>query len=190
MMRLYLILGLVVGLIAACGNVESLQDQFTVSGEALFIRRGESQAMVITLARAKGVDDVAITVDGLPAGVTADALVIPGMSSTGMLALHAAATATEGVAMLVVHGTVQHIVADGNVRLLVGGAPGSVDESFAMNGRFVTTLTGMGLVGRGIVASGDSIIATGANTTSPQTVTVKLRADGTPDPAFGTNGLV
>src|SRR5438045_8628112 len=124
--------------LAAGGSVEKVTDEYGVQTEtnALFIRRGEMQMFGVSVLRQKGDSDVDIVATNLPAGVTADPLTISGDITSGMLVLHADDTATEGVAMVQVNGQIGDLSeASQPLRLLVGGAPGSLDESFATGGK-------------------------------------------------------
>jgi uncharacterized delta-60 repeat protein len=173
-----------------CGEVQKIPDDFAVTTDptSVFVRRNQAQSVMVNVTRNSGTAPIDVTVDGLPNGVTADPLSIT--DTGGMLTLHAGPSADEGIAMLTVHGTVGDVVEDGMLRLLVGDAPGTLDLSFGGNGKFVTTLPGTALVGRGLSLAFGGVLVTGVNTGMSQTVSAKIREDGTLDPAFGSNGIV
>jgi uncharacterized delta-60 repeat protein len=176
--------------LAACGAVQATPDDFSVALDQtnVFIRRGETKMVTVTVTRTAGASELAVTVDGLPAGVTADPLSIAG-TDPGTLALHAADTAAEGDVMLTVHASAGDVSRDAPaLRLLVGGASGSLDESFGGNGKFIANVPGMVVVGRALVLSGGGVVVTGS--TTQQQVTVKLTSGGTLDASFGGGGLI
>jgi uncharacterized delta-60 repeat protein len=177
-------------LVVGCGEVKKIPDQFTVAVDpaSVFVRRNQAQTVMVNVTRSMGTSPIDVTVDGLPNGVSADALTIT--DSGGMLTLHAGPSADEGAVMLTVHGAVGDTVEDGMLRLLVGDAPGTLDLSFGGNGKFVTGLGSTALVGRGLSLAFGGVLVTGVNLGMSQTVSAKIRDDGTLDPAFGSNGIV
>jgi len=194
-MRAYLVLAAV----AACGKIpapagDASSGSYTVALDkpGLFVRRAGMQTATVTVTRASGfTGDVMVGVASLPTGVTADPLMIANPGTTGTLTLHATATATEGVAMVSVHGDSGTASVAAALRLLVGGAPGTLDESFATGGKFVTALGANALVGRGLVVVSDGgIVAVGVNLGMSQTVLVKVTSAGVLDASFGANGIV
>ena len=170
----------------ACGKVESGGDvTFTLQPPSVFFRRGETAMVQVTAADAAST--VAVTADGLPPGVTADPLALDG-PAPGMLALHANATATEGLASVTLTADVGGSAA---LRLLVGGPPGTLDESFAGSGKLVPQLGTLSLASRGMVFTDAGAVATGfVQANPPQAITLRVKEDGTLDPAFGDNGFV
>jgi uncharacterized delta-60 repeat protein len=162
---------------------------FTLGSPTAFVRRGSSQTTAVNVNRGGGSGPVTVTVSGpVPTGVTADPLTIPAGSSTGSLVLHASATAAEGATTIAVNVSETGGFASGPLRVLVGDAPGTLDTSFAGTGTFVPTVTGMVLIGRALILDNDGVIVTGSTTS--EAVTVRVRGDGTLDPAFGSGGVV
>lgn len=173
-------------LLAACGKVESGGDvTLTLSPASVFFRRGETAMVQVTAADA--VNAVTVTAGGLPPGVTADPLELDG-PTPGMLALHANATATEGLASVTLTADVGGSAA---LRVLVGGPPGTLDESFADGGKLVPQLGGQSLASRGMVFTDAGAVITGFVLSSPpQAITLRVKEDGTLDPGFGSGGFV
>ena len=171
-------------MVLGCGSVEQGEVTLAVEPASVFFRRGETAMVQVTAADAKKA--VAITATGLPPGVTADALELDG-AAPGTLVLHADATATQGAANITVEADVGGTA---GFRVLVGGPPGTLDESFGDGGKIVTTLPGVALVGRGLSLDGSNVIVTGVNTGQGQSVTMKFDERGQPDASFGTNGIV
>jgi uncharacterized delta-60 repeat protein len=173
-------------LLIACGKVESGGDvTLTLQPPSVFFRRGETAMVQVTATDA--VNAVNVTADGLPPGVTADALALDG-PAPGMLALHADATATEGIASVTLTADVGGTAA---LRLLVGGPPGTLDESFASGGKLVPQLSTLSLASRGMVFTDAGAVVTGfVQASPPQAITLRVKEDGTLDPAFGSGGFV
>ena len=180
-------LALLAFVVGCSGPAEKKSEEYTVAVDppTIFMRRGETQMVSVQITRTSGMSPIDVTVDGLPNGVTADPLTIT--DTSGMLVLHASASANEGAAMLTVHGTVSTIVSDATMHLLVGDAPGTLDLSFAGTGKFVANVPGMVVVGRALVLQ-NGIVVTGS--TGTQQITFKLTDNGMLDPSFGSNGLV
>ena len=173
-------------LLAACGKVESGGDvTLTLEPPSVFFRRGETAMVQVTAADA--VNTIAVTAAGLPPGVTADPLALDG-PAPGMLALHADATATEGLASVTLTADVGGST---DLRVLVGGPPGTLDESFADGGKLVPQLSALSLASRGMVFTDAGAVVTGfVQSSPPQAITLRVREDGTLDPGFGDAGFV
>lgn len=196
-MRCLSILSLTFAL-ASCGEVLApppATGSFTLEVDpgGLFVRQGETHAVEVRLARTELDAAVDVVVAGLPTGVTAMPLTIAETETTGMLTLVAAGDATQGDADLEISGTAGEVSAEAPaaLRLLVGGAPGTLDLSFGDAGRFTPPLNNMALASRGLARAGNATIATGFVATSPfQAITVKVTDEGALDPTFGNNGFV
>jgi hypothetical protein len=77
-----------------------------LQADRVFVQRGESAAVPVTLRRREGFDgEVTVIVENLPDGVTAEPLVIPPTASSGNLRISAALAAAYGVAPLAVSGS-------------------------------------------------------------------------------------
>jgi len=181
-MRVWLVCGL---LLVACGSVEQGEVTLAVQPASVFFRRGETAMVQVTATDATGA--VAVSASGLPPGVTADPLDLDG-ATPGMLVLHADATATQGLANVMLAADVGGSAA---LRMLVGGPPGTLDESFAEGGKLLPVLNNQPLSSRGMVFTDHGAVITGFVVSNPpQAITLRVLEDGTPDPAFGSNGFV
>src|SRR5688572_12183006 len=96
------------------------------------LRQAESIDLEVTIDRRGVAGDIEVTAGGLPDGVSGAPLTIADGEVAGTLTLEAAADAAQGEAAVTVTGeTAAGAAGDGDLRLLVGGAPGSYDLSFA-----------------------------------------------------------
>ncbi len=198
--------GLACSMLSACGAVSQEDIDASVSPDGapgatfslslaparLLLRQGGSGAVDVTPAR-PGTTPPAVTISptGLPAGVTAAPLVIDGTSSTGKLVLSASSSAVQAGPLAVeITGSAGATSEHAPLELLVGGAAGTLDLSFASAGKFKTQVGSGSTVGRGVFVQPDGkIVATGATGTG-QALTVRLGATGVPDPTFGESGVV
>lgn len=161
----------------------------SVDPGSLMLRRGASADVEVTADRTGGFDgDIVISVDGLPDGVTAEALTIAGAETTGTLTLDAEGGATEGEAALTVSG--ESGAGGSDLQLLVAGAPGDLDLTFGDQGQLATQLGIDGMIaGRGVTLQDDGKIV-GTGSSGAQAITYRLLADGTVDDTFGGGGGV
>ena len=96
------------------------------NGASLALAAAGTGTLNVTIARSGGFDgSVAVTVEGLPTGVTASALTIGGGLLTGSITITAAANAAVGTATLTVRGTGIGVSAQtATVQLTITAAPG------------------------------------------------------------------
>jgi len=136
----------------------------------LTIKRGEGQA-----------DDVVVTVNGLPPGVTAEPLTIKGSEDSGDLVVKVAASTTQGPFTATVEGaTARNVKASTGLDLFVRGRPGTIDTTFASNG--VLTVPPSRGTELGIDAQGRLYIGTQASLQ-------RFSADGVADTSFAAGAL-
>ncbi len=181
----------------ACGSVKheggadgSAGDfQLSAAPASALLRQGESVDLEVTAERGAFTGDIDVTASGLPSGVTAAPLTIPDGASTGTLTLAAAGDAVQGETSVSLAAEAPGGTGAGSVRLLVGGAPGSYDQSFADGGKMVASF-GIALVAqRGLALQPDGKII-GTGTTGDQAITYRLNQDGSLDDGFGDGGVV
>lgn len=180
---------------AACGKVENPPaGTFTVAVEPgrVFVRQGEVQPVDVTVTRDDNFDAaVDITVDNLPTGVTAMPLTIGAAETTGRVMLAASGTAIQGIANVAITGSGEDTTADAPLRLLVGGAPGTLDTSFATDGTFTPALNNMALASRGLAFTDQGLVVTGFVVSNPpQAMTVRVLENGSLDDTYGSGGFV
>jgi uncharacterized delta-60 repeat protein len=137
---------------------------------------------------------VAVSVGGLPTGVTVDPLTLPAGASSGTLTLHATASSTLGGASIAISGASGNLSHAVSLTLVVEDPSGSVDTTFGTNGRVVLPLgtASNDLGSRGLAVQSDgSAVVCGNVTTTPGTVALavaRLTAAGASDPTFGVAG--
>ena len=161
-----------------------------LSSDKLLVREGEAESVTVTVMRDPGFTaSVTLAVTGLPGGVASDPVTVAGSDATGTVSFQAEIGAVQGSAKVSIDasgGDAETQQAD--LALLVGGAPGTPDRSFAGDGSFNYTVDGQTYIGRGIAIQDDGLIlATGS--TATQAVTIRLLPDGQFDSSFGTNGV-
>ncbi len=142
-------------------------------------------ALVVTPAAA---GDLAVTVSGLPAGVTASALVIPAGMTGGTLTLSSAANAAAGAlaATITATGGGQHQ----SVTLAVstGVTSGRLDTGYGDGGVMRLALTASPTQVVPMADGGVLVVAASAGSTYPGLV-VRLTSAGARDALFGQNGV-
>ena len=173
-----------------CGKLQ--ETPFTIAvDEYLLVRQGGAVELPVTITREAGFDDaIELRAEGLPEGVSVNTL-LADAESKPTLDVSAAATAAQGETPITILATATGNGASisANLRLLVGGEPGTLDPSFADGGLFAFQLQDGRTIGRDLVIQPDEkIVVTGA--TSTQAITVRLLSDGSFDPEFGNNGVV
>ncbi len=182
---------------SACGEVLDTPPgtfSLTLDQTNAFLRRGESTDLQVTVARNDLPDPIKITADNLPDGVTASDLEIGEDQTTGTLTLTTVSAAAHGFASFTIKGAViddAGITSDVGFDLLVGGAPGDLDQSFATDGTFTPALGGLAMACRGVAITDQGIVVTGFVVSNPvQAITARVLDNGTLDPAYGSGGFV
>lgn len=166
----------------------------TIDPTNAFLRQGESTDIQVSLGRDELTAPIEISVANLPSGVSAGLLEIGEGEVTGTLTLTAASTAAHGFASFTVKGAVvddASNTSESGFDLLVGGAPGDLDQSFATDGTFTPSLVGLAMACRGVAMTDQGIVVTGFVVSNPvQAITARVLDDGTLDPAYGAGGFV
>jgi uncharacterized delta-60 repeat protein len=162
-----------------------------------------SSAASITLVQGGAADvDVIVTrsgfdgpitasVTGLPPGVIPSPLVIQAGATTAKLTLSALATAAQGKSPI----TLAASSADGAIHrertatLLVRGAAGAADTTFATAGKLITSVGTNGIAVKSTVVQADGKILVGGQSDN-DFLALRLGEAGALDPTYGTNGTV
>jgi len=161
-----------------------------VSPARVMVRQDGSADVEVTVEREAGFDDpIAVAIDGLPAGVTAEPLEIGAGETSGTIAVRAEAGSAQGALDLSVTGTAGDVNGSAALRLLVAGPPGTLDLSFADGGRLTYQLDGQPSVGSAILAQADGRIVV-AGSAASRALIVRLGPDGALDDSFGDGGAV
>jgi uncharacterized delta-60 repeat protein len=162
----------------------------SLAPESALVRQAGSIDLEVTIDRRGVTGDIEVSAGGLPDGVSGSPLTIADGEDSGTLTLEADDDAAQGEAAVTVSGeTADGAAGDGDLRLLVGGAPGSADLSFADSGQLFGTLGFDLFAQRGIALQPDGKIV-GTGSTGDQAITYRLDADGTLDDGFGAGGRV
>lgn len=159
------------------------------------VRIGGELALDVTIDRMDGFPgDIVVEATGLPAGVTADPVIIPGDASTGTLVIAggdadpgALADATVTATASPAGGPIAH---DTPLRLLVLGPAGSLDPTFGSLG-FAGQPAGSGMDDAVLLMqlSSGGFIVGGPHTGSDVTgILVRFGPDGALDETFGAGG--
>jgi uncharacterized delta-60 repeat protein len=151
--------------------------------------QGESVEIEITVTRSAFDGPITLAVSGLPEGVSAPSVVVLAGASSAKLTLSSLASVKQGVSAIVVGAS----DADGKLRrdlpvsLLVRGAAGTLDTTFATAGKLVTDVGATGIGVRSVVVQGDGRVLV-AGSSDNDFVAVRLDPAGTIDPTYGTAG--
>ena len=146
--------------------------------------RGASVDVDITVERNGLAGDLAITLTGLPAGLSAGAASIPAAGTTAKVKLTAAASTPMGAAAITVatSGAI-----DLKADIVVAGTPGRSDETFDADGFLLDTAVATASFQAVIAQPDGKIIAAGTTNPAGGAWMVKrYLTDGTPDAAFNT----
>lgn len=161
--------------------------------ERLPILQGTTAEIQVTIERLEGANGaVTITVDDLPAGVTATALVLDPTETSGILTLTAAANAPHSLPTQVsVRGTMGSSSAVTPMTLTVYGPPGSLDTSFG-GGRVMVPAGASDDYANAIAIQPDGkiILAGHGAEHGGDFAMIRLDRDGNLDPTFGNGGRV
>lgn len=191
----------IAGLASGCGRVKAPAGSgidgggggsLTVSSDPdhLIVQQGASQMVQVTVSGQDASEDVTVELTGLPDGVSADPVTLPAGQRSATMTITAAASAGQGASdLMLAASTGGGLDGQAPMRLLVGGPPGTPDQSFAQSGTFTAQAGGATTVGRGLAVLDDGrIVVTGG--TATQAFTVRLGDDGTLDATFGNGGRV
>jgi uncharacterized delta-60 repeat protein len=133
---------LVLAVLTGCGKVEApipdappVEASITVD-PVVRVRQGSQTLVEVAIDRATLDGDVAISIEGLPSGVTAEPVTLGAQTSSGSLAVRAQATAADGgpIAVSLLVGEIRI-----PLRLYVAGAPGAFDRSFSADGQTIVS---------------------------------------------------
>jgi uncharacterized delta-60 repeat protein len=138
-------------------------------------------------------DDVVVTVEGLPAGVTAQPLTIPAGTKVGMLVLDASddiALGTSGA--VTVHATAGTLTTSAKLMLRLTDRPGALDSTFSGDGKLATWYTpgyAEMVTGTAITPDGKILTASREGNLAAAVIT-RINADGTGDTTFADSGVL
>ncbi|HEY1957096.1 MAG TPA: hypothetical protein VGH28_15860 [Polyangiaceae bacterium] len=168
--------------VADSGSSESSLSSLTANPTSLTVMRGASASTTLTLGGAAVANGATFTVTGAPTGVTATAPAIASGQTTSTLQVQATASATEGSSTLTVSAPG---LSDLKIPLLVGGAPGTLDESWDNDGLLIDTASANGVFFALTVQSDGSVVAVGGTAASGGKWLVRrFDPTGKPDTAF------
>ena len=155
---------------------------FSIQPATPFVRRKGSVDVTVTVARGSLTGAIPLSVTGLPTGVTFTPAAVAGGATTATLHFDATDTATEGLAQLTLSAKG---ATDLKFQLLVGGDPGTLDESFDSDGILLDTSFAGNVFYDLVVQPDGKIVAVG--TTAPgggMWLARRYADDGTEDTAF------
>jgi uncharacterized delta-60 repeat protein len=168
--------------------------KFVLASTRLRVVQGQPTKVPIVINR-DGMprSDIAITMTGLPQGVTAASLTIPSSASTGDLEIAVASDVAQGPIDLMMKGQAASSDASASaiLSLIVGGPPGTLDTTFAPNGP-MSDVFGMNAQPANLfVSSDDHIYVFGQciGAAGSYACIARLNADGVLDNAYGTSGI-
>jgi uncharacterized delta-60 repeat protein len=147
------------------------------------LRQGGTVEIALTLTRDGLGGDVAVSVTGLPKGVTAEPAAFAGTSTAAKLVLKAAADATLGDVSL----TIEAKGAPGlTFPLLVAGASGTLDTTFDTDGEVLLPQTEGGPYAAVVQTDGKIVAVGGVFMSQTPWMVRRINPDGTIDSAFET----
>jgi uncharacterized delta-60 repeat protein len=174
-----------------------VEGSFSVAfaSDRLYVRQGQSATIDVTVEHDSDFTDaVTVTLDNLPAGVSADAATIEADETTGRLTVTADSDAVQGAGDFLVTGTAGDVVRTAPLRLVVAGPPGTLDRSFANGGRFTFRVGDVETLGGSLAIDDESRLlvagfALSIDAGTEQGIIVRLNSDGTLDDTFGSDGV-
>ena len=166
--------------------------ELTPAIDKVQVTQGGSSTLQLNVTRLRGFEGaVQLTLQGLPAGVTAPAVTLPAQATSVQVTLTALADAPHSLpTTATVRATAGTLVASEPVTVTVRGRPGTLDTSFG--GGVVVTSVGPSedYVQAVAVQADGKVVTVGTTATNVGTVVALTRhqRDGTLDTAFGTAG--
>lgn len=158
--------------------------ELRVPQEVLRLNEGEQRSILISVVRGEArIEDLEISVSGLPPGVTAEPATIPAGSDSTEVVLHAAGAVphTKGTFTITARGNKLDV--DAPVKLFIAGRSGTVDISYGVNGVMGLPVLTMRTTE---LKSGATIVI--ADASAPKLV--KLTPQGEVDETFGDGGYL
>ncbi|HEX7663765.1 MAG TPA: hypothetical protein VF407_04615, partial [Polyangiaceae bacterium] len=185
-------------------GVDAAGPGFTISvPPTLSIEQGKSSNVTIAITRSGGFDGaVNLVVSGMPAGVTANPLVVAAGAASGTLTLVVDGSAAQSVSHLSLYGLAvdKSVNANTETDLTVRGPPGSLDTLFGVNGfasdPFPSGFDPLGMTldehGRIVVLGGEGYVIFGEpeGGLEAELTMLRLSPDGKLDGTFGQGGIV
>lgn len=165
-----------------------------VSTDKAVVMQGGTLAMKASVTRSAGFTDaVQVQITGLPAGVSAPAVMIPAGATEADVLLTALGAAPHSLPTAVnAQGTAGNATASKGFTVTVRGAAGVVDTSFA-GGNVVTPVdTGEDYANTVVVQADGKVIVAGSSSSNVGTRVslVRYQRDGSLDTTFGNAGKV
>ncbi len=157
------------------------------TGKPVTLFRSGAGGCEVTLVRgAAAPSKVTVVLTDLPSGVTADPLVLDG-TSQGSLAVRASANASFGITKVGLRATTDDlsVSATASVDVIVRDLPGTVDTTFPDGG---ATAAGLEITSVAALPDGAILVAGQLLAGTMHNAVVRLRMDGSVDPAFGISG--
>jgi uncharacterized delta-60 repeat protein len=169
------------------GGPDTGEPEFSIAADpsTIVVPQGGSLSIAVTISRPAGfAESVAVTVDGLPAGVNASTVALAPDETTGTITLTSAPNAGIPRPNLArVRGHASTGTRSVALAVSVRGTASSVDSSFAANGEILTMVT---ILDVGEDANG-KILFTGETAGNVPSI-CRLEVNGDPDNSFGTSG--
>jgi uncharacterized delta-60 repeat protein len=177
---------LLVGLLGCGGCGDGAGISLTTSSRPIAVSPGSSQSATVWVDAAGA--DVALTIDNLPPGVTAD--VVQVTAATGRvparIVVHAAADAALGSYDAMVHAA----DARAPVHIQVGSVSGMIDTSYGDNGTTIEGFDDLVAPRLFVTARGELIVAGLTDNAFRLVHIMRFDPDGRLDRAFGAGGHV
>ncbi|MCL2778623.1 MAG: hypothetical protein FWD73_11515 [Polyangiaceae bacterium] len=168
--------------------------EFVLASTRLRVVQGQPTKVPIVINR-KGMpaSDIAITITGLPQGVTAASLTIPSSASTGDLEITVTSDVAQGPIDLTMKGQAasSNASASAILSLIVGGPPGTLDTTFAPNGPISDVFGVNSQLINLFVSSDDHIYVLGQcnGAAGSYSCIARFNSEGVIDNTYGTSGI-
>jgi len=184
------------GEIVDAGSSLDEQYSFLPSPTRTRVVQGTTTTVPISIVR-KGASkgDISITLTGAPPGVAAAPLTIPSASTTGQLEIVVATTVSQGPMDVTIEGNAVNgkTSASESLPLFVRGPSGSLDTTFAVDGRLNAVFGEPAVPLDVFVQADDTILVLGAcshqGTPKFDTCIARLTSEGALDTTYGTGGI-
>lgn len=166
--------------------------ELTPAADKVQVTQGGSTTLRLDVTRLRGFEGaVQLTLQGLPAGVTAPAVTLPSQATSVQVTLSAQPDAPHSLpTTATVRATAGTLVASEPVTVTVRGLPGTLDTSFG-GGVVVASVGPSEDYAQAVAVQADGkVVTVGTTATNVGTVVALTRhlRDGTLDTTFGTGG--